>query len=1026
MTNKPMRTSRSRPVDRHVVPADAASAGDASHTDGIPHRELPLASQRNAAQVSRRRFLEAAGFTFSLAALSGCRRADEEFALPFVEQPAGRVPGAMTEYASTCAGCPAACGLLIGVRDGRPLKMEGMPEHPLSRGGLCAVGQALPLSLYDRLRLTVPQQAQKDATWSDVDKAIMQQLDDVAKKGGAVRFVTGTTSSPTLNASIAQFLDRFEDARHITFDAISCTAILDAHKATHGKRLLPHFHFDLAEVIVSFGADFLGTWISPVEYTAAWSKNRVPTADDAHMSYHVQFEGRMSLTGSKADHRYRLASDQYAVVLSYLVKRLATRAGQTVPEGTVGTPPVAPAVLSGIVDRLWQTRGKSLVLCDSQDVEVQKLVNAINHYLGNYGKTVDINRPSLQRQGNDADVLQLIEELEDGKVGALLVAGTDLIHNLPNGASVAETIGSVPLVISFADRLDDLAAHAHFVCPDVHPLLAWLDAEPIRGLVTLLQPTMRPLGKTRPILESLARWNGQDFSALQIVQKTWEKQFYPQVKKGSFRDFWERAVHDGFVELPLEQSRTAEFQADRVKLLGDRPASKGLSLALYSKVGLSESCHAHNAWLQELPDPITKVTWDNYVAVSAAVAEDLQIVDGDLVTLATDAGNCSVDLPALVQRGQHDRVVAVALAYGVKGTDRFANIGPEWLEGRPTTVKGTPIGKNVAPFIATQNGTFRYARDGVTLTKKGGRQDLAVTQTYDSLTVPKSVAPRGAEVRDLVQKTTLPAFAKDPSAGAPHHHHDSADQLWPDDHPKPRASWGMTIDLNKCSGCSACLIACQSENNVPVVGRDEVRRRREMHWIRIDRYYSGEGDAVRVDHQPMMCQHCDNAPCETVCPVLATVHSDEGLNEQAYNRCVGTRYCANNCPYKVRRFNWFKYQHDDEVQNLALNPDVTVRMRGVMEKCSMCIQRIEQAKIGARRRGEPLADGDAQTACQQSCPAHAITFGNLNDSASQVHDTAQNPRYYRVLEEFNFRPSVGYLRVVDNSDAEEAENGNHV
>ncbi len=1040
MTNHPKRTYSPVPAAHDgTVDPDASRSSDAAHAKSAP-------AHRDRATLSRRRFLEAAGFTVSLAALSGCRRADEELALPFVQQPVGRVPGRLSAYASTCAGCSAGCGLLIGVRDGRPLKMEGMPEHPLSRGGLCAVGQALPLGLYDSHRLTHPLHQGKQTTWSDLDGAIKVKLDELASSGGSIRFVTPTVTSPTLQACIDQFLSRFENARHVTYDAMSCSAILDAHEKTHGKRVLPHFRLDQARVIVSFGADFLGTWISPVEFTAAWSTGRAPAEGEPHMSYHVQLEGRMSLTGSNADRRFRLAPDEYAVTLSYLARELASKAGMSAPKGSVGTIPLPASELAEIVDRLWYARGESLVLCDSQDVEVQLLVNAINHYLGNYttandatgndatgngGKTVDIARPSRQKQSNDAAVLELIEELRTGKVSALFVAGTDLTHNLPDHEAMAEAIGNVPLVVSFAEREDDFATHAHFVCPDLHPLQSWMDAEPVSGTVCMSQPTMRPLGETRSILESLAHWSGRELSALEIVQDTWKKQIFPRVKADGFERFWEQAVHDGFVQASTEGGDASEFRIDAVKLLGDQlteegSAEKGLALTLHCKVGLPDSQHAHNAWLQELPDPISKVTWDNYVSISDDVARDMKIADGDVVLLKTADGGRSVELPALVQPGQHARVLAVALAYGVRGTDRFADIGPEWLEGRPTTVAGSFIGKNVANFVEPRNGELQYWCGNIKLRKTGRRHHLATTQRYQSLSLPPEVAPHGAEVRDIVQKTTLPAFAKDPHAGASRVHHHSGEQLWPEDHPQPGHSWGMVIDLNKCSGCSACLIACQSENNVPVVGKDEVRRQREMHWIRIDRYYSGEGDNVTVAHQPMMCHHCDNAPCETVCPVLATVHGAEGLNEQAYNRCVGTRYCANNCPYKVRRFNWFKYQHEDAVQNLAMNPDVTVRTRGVMEKCSMCVQRIEEAKINAKRNDRPLVDGEALTACQQSCPARAIEFGDLNDPTSRVHVAAKGPRSYRVLEEFNFRPSVGYLRMVRNSDAEEAENGDHV
>ncbi len=984
--------------------------------DGHADSESPAPQRAVANGLSRREFLEAAGFTLSLTTLGGCGRAPESTALPFVVQPEGMVPGRSQVYASTCGGCSAACGLLVGVRDGRPLKMEGMPEHPLSRGGLCAIGQALPLALYDSQRLTTPLADGKVAEWQAVDRAIAGQLAQLKASDGGIRFVTNTVTSPTLQATIDAFLAPYQDARHVTLDAVSCSAILDAHEKTHGARVLPHYRFGQAAVIVSFGADFLGTWISPVEFTAAWQTRRAPTAEHPEMSYHVQFEGRMSLTGGNADRRFRLPPGQYGVVLSHLASKLASLAGQAPPAGNLGESPIAEHELDDLVNRLWDARGESLVLSDSQDLAVQLLVNRINHILENNGKTVDLARPSRQRQGRDAAVVELIEELKAGKIAALFVAGTDLTHNLPDRDALVKAIGKTKLAVSFAEREDDFAAVAHFVCPDHHPLESWLDAEPIAGLVSLSQPTLQPLGGTRSILESLARWSGREDSAYNLLRDHWRTAIFPRAKVSSFQAFWDQSLHDGFAEFEAPAATLGDFQMDAVAAVGVEATDGGDILVLYSKVGLTDSRHAHNPWLQELPDPTTKVTWDNYACVSPATADRLKLADGELVRVETSAG-VSIELPALTQPGQHDRVVAIALAYGVRGTDRFANIGPQWLEGRPTVAPGERVGKNAAELIAVRDGRLHYDASGVTVTKAGGRRDLATTQEHHSLEVPPHVAPHGAEVRDIVQATTLADFAKDSHAGAPHAHHHGDTQFWAEDHPRTGHAWGLVVDLNKCTGCSACLIACQAENNVPVVGKDEVRRQREMHWLRIDRYYSGAGDDVDVAHQPMMCQHCDNAPCETVCPVLATVHSDEGLNEQAYNRCVGTRYCANNCPYKVRRFNWFKYAHEDPLQNLVLNPDVTVRSRGVMEKCSMCVQRIEEGKIAARQRGMPVADGDIQTACQQSCAAQAIVFGDINDGHSEIHQALQNPRQYRVLDEFNFRPSVAYLRVVKNREA---------
>jgi molybdopterin-containing oxidoreductase family iron-sulfur binding subunit len=436
--------------------------------------------------------------------------------------------------------------------------------------------------------------------------------------------------------------------------------------------------------------------------------------------------------------------------------------------------------------------------------------------------------------------------------------------------------------------------------------------------------------------------------------------------------------------------------------------SSGLALVLYAKTALPDGRHAYNPWLQELPDPVTKATWDNYASIAPALAAEMGINDGEVVRL--QVAGASVELPALIQPGQHERVVAVALGYGRMVSARFATAGPKWFERRPTLGANGFVGTNAAPFLQLENGTVRYWREGVTIASTGKRHPVAVTQDHNSLMAPKHL-DSGDGPRPIVQETTIEELraggARRESAHGVH-----GAELWPDDHPFAGHRWAMAIDLNACTGCSACVIACQVENNVPVTGKDEVLRNREMHWIRIDRYYSGPPSDVEVVHQPMMCQHCEHAPCETVCPVLATVHSAEGLNQQIYNRCVGTRYCANNCPYKTRRFNWFEYSREDRLANLVLNPDVTVRSRGVMEKCSFCVQRIQDAKAEAKLQNRELLDGEIQTACQQTCPAQAIVFGDLNNPMSKVAGRMNSSRSYRVLEELNVRPSVNYLKVV--------------
>jgi Fe-S-cluster-containing dehydrogenase component/anaerobic selenocysteine-containing dehydrogenase len=996
--------------------------------DGQP-LPAPPQEELGPTHIGRRRFLEAAGFTVSAVALSGCddMRARVETASPLRDNPEGLVPGRSRQYASTCAGCDAACGLLIGVRDGRPLKMEGLPEHPLSQGGLCAVGQALPLGLYDSKRLEQPLIAGKHANWSDVDQNIAAKLQEIQNSGGEVRFVTNTITSPTLQQSINEFLKPHKNAKHIVFDAISHSAILDAHEKTHGERVLPHYQIERADVIVSFGADFLGTWISPVEFTKAWSKRRVPSADHPDMSHHVQFESRMTLSGSKADQRIVIEPGDEGLILSHLASKVAKLAKQTPPNASLEDSPVADDMLSAIADRLWHAKGKSAILSGSQDVEVQVIVNYLNHLLASEGSTINLRQPSFQAQGNDRDVAQLIDEITAGKVAALFVAGTDLTHNLPNREKLAAAMGDIPLVVSFADREDDFSQLATHVCPDHHGLESWSDAEPVSGTVSLCQPALRPLTGSRSILESLAVWSDKPASALEIVKKSWRERIYSRAKNAAeFDRFWNSTLRQGFASVAPRTTDVGSFKIDAVKLIEKSPEQSGFSLILHPSVGIRETRHAQNPWLQELPDPISKITWDNYLSISAKLAEKQSLESGDVVRISVDEGgvdedSASVELPVFIQPGQNENTVAAALGYGVKGTERFADVGPQWFDARTTVGANGLVGTNVAPLLALDKNSIGYTRSNVRITKTGRHHELASTQEHDSIDVPAHLAPPGARRRPIIEETTLGEYQKDQHAGDLAHHHGQDADLWPADHPKPDHNWAMTIDLNTCSGCSACVIACQSENNVPVVGRDEVRRQREMHWIRIDRYYSGEDEEVDVSHQPMMCQHCDNAPCETVCPVLATVHSEEGLNQQVYNRCVGTRYCANNCPYKVRRFNWFNYPFDDSLANLALNPDVTVRTRGVMEKCSMCVQRIQEAKSEASHTGVLIGDQTIQTACQQSCPANAIVFGDLNDPESKVSEAMHDPRRYRVLEEINVQPSVGYLRIVRNRDGENHE-----
>jgi len=960
--------------------------------------------------VDRRDFLKIAGFTFGGVLLAGCQPAKVEKAIPFLIKPEEVTPGVSTWYATTCGGCTAGCGVMAKNRDGRPIKLEGIPDHPISDGGLCPIGQAHLLELYDSQRLMNPMMNGVLSSWDVVDEVIRKKLDLVKKEDGSVRILTGTITSPTTKAAIQKFLSQFRNANHIQYDALSCSAILDAHEKTHGVRILPHYRFDKAEIIVSFDADFLGTWISPVEFTAAYRKGRTLEGTPPKFSYHVQFESRISLTGNNADKRISLPPDKLRSLLQQLAAELSSLAGRSFPIHSQ-----TDDFIKTLAKKLWNAREKSLVVCGLNDIQSQVIVNYINNLLGSYGSTVDIDTPSYQKQGNDAQVLKLIDELKAGKISALIVYDANPVYSLPNGNEFAELMKKISLTVTVTSRLDETASVSQFVLPQPHALETWNDGEPVAGIFTMTQPVITVFGQSRPFLENLFVWLGEKKSAYDVIQEYWQKNiFYLQKTERSFQLFWDKAVYNGFVKVDVHAKKMLVFNTNNVNWDDSGIGKIGDStynLVIYPTIALLDGRHAHNPWLQELPDPVTKIVWDNYISISRTTAEKLGVNQGDILRIESDGK--ILELPAHIQPGQNDKIVAVALGYGRKGTDRFMNIGPQWLEARPTVLPNELVGKNAAEFLKFENGSLLYDAQKISIKKTGEKHLLACTQEHHSLRVPEHLDPTHGEKRSIVQETTFVSFIKNPLSGSFEKH--PLDTLWPEDHKYTGHHWGMVIDLTACTGCSACVISCQAENNIPVVGKDEVFRNREMTWIRIDRYYD-EKNENSVAHQPMMCQHCGNAPCETVCPVLATVHSEEGLNQQVYNRCVGTRYCSNNCPYKVRRFNWFDYEHGDDMHKLVLNPDITVRERGVMEKCSLCVQRIQEAKIEAKNKGVAIKDGDIQPACAQSCPAKAIVFGDMNDPNSELVQRMKNPRYYRVLEEIGVRPSVGYMTLVRNRE----------
>ncbi|PST84710.1 molybdopterin oxidoreductase [Pedobacter yulinensis] len=990
---------------------------------------LPIEDVLNEAGLStvtpRRDFLKALGFGLGAVTLAACQTAPLHKSIPYLVKPEEVIPGIPNFYVSTFKGQ----SILVKTREGRPIKIEPNPNAGEFSRGTDAQAQASVLDLYDVSKLKKPVvNGNKDANWKDVDAFVKGELNKVQASGKKIRIVSSTVHSPSAKAVIADFAAAYPTTKHVQYDAVSYTGIIKANENSFGKAVLPKYNFNKADVIVSFGADFLGTWLNCEENTAQYVSNRdAKSLKGGKMSRHIQFETGMSLSGTNADSRITIKLSEEGPALIALYNAVT---GQALAGGTLGNNAVADKAVKLAARELVNAKGRSVVLCGSNDVSTQILVNAINSALGNYGTTIDLDNPLQKYAGNDAAFAELVNEMNRGEVGAVFFLDSNPAYDAPDTKAFVEALKKVTLTVSFADREDETASLCKVIAINNNYLESWGDASMYAGYFSVVQPTINPVFNTRQAEESLLNWSNNPVKEYyQYVRSYWEKNILPAAGKT-----WRDVLQTGVIALPAKPAGTYSFG---LSLAAVAPAivnrskalEKDVQLHVYESIPMRDGKHANNAFLQELPDPVSKVTWDNYVALAPKFAEELGLAEFDLVRVKADNGY-EVILPLLIQPGQARGTASIALGYG------RTKVGKA----------GDNVGKNAYPFVKYVNGTLQYANT-VKLEKAGGREELAQTQTHHSF-----------EGRNVIRETTLANYLKNPASGSGNDHakHKTYD-LW-DKWETPGNKWVMAIDLNACTGCGSCIVACNVENNIPVVGKDEVRRRREMHWIRIDRYYSFNEDAghkeaheggahgtgsgiqsvtketeiaelqnldnVSVVHQPMLCQHCDHAPCETVCPVLATVHSSDGLNQMAYNRCVGTRYCANNCPYKVRRFNWFNYWNDSRFDNymnneftqLVLNPDVTARSRGVMEKCTMCIQRIQGGKLEAKLEKRPLRDGDIKMACQQACSANAIIFGDANDPDSEVSKALRNERVYYVLEEINTQPGIGYMTKVRNVD----------
>lgn len=980
---------------------------------------------------SRRDFLKVLGFGLTATTLSACMEARTRKAIPYVVKPDDITPGVANWYASTT---PEGVPVLVKSREGRPIKLEGNPDSTLTQGGLSAIGHAGVLGLYDEDRLKSPLKGTNPTDWDTTDKEIIAALNAIKSTGGKVRVLSHTVSKPATLSAVNEFLSGFADAQHVVYDPVSVSAIAQSHELNFGKKAIPFYHFDRAEVIVSFSCDFLGTWIDPVTFARAYSKHRDP---DGKMSRHLQFESILSTTGAKADLRFPIKPTQQGVALLNLHNKIANRLGKPVIPG-VPTYNVAMNGLDKAAADLLQAQGKSLVVCGTNDVAIQQIVNAINAMLGNYGATLDLDSPILFKQGDDRKMDALVGEMKRGEVAFLLVYGANPVYDTVYGEELAEAIKKVGTSVSLAYKTDETSEVCTYTCPDHHYLESWGDYRQTGKNLSLVQPAVNPIFKTRQVEDSFLRWAGNTTPFKQYLEAYWRTNFFPlQATTGyaDFTTFWNETLRKGVFELssgtPSAYTFNADILAAAQPLINQfNQAAEGNELVIYEKVSIGDGKYANNPWLQELPDPITRICWDNYLTVSVSFAEKNGLNIGDVVRLSLSEK--TVNVPVMVQPGQANNTFGLALGYG------------RTMGGKVIKKTG---GVNAYPFLRFAAGCVQNTVVGVNVSKTGSTYKLALTQTFNTLYDPEKGKRFGDDYdrSEAIVKETSLAYYKDKKGDNPYADSQKEYQekkkhlvsLWDAYIETPEYQplyWSMAIDLNKCTGCGACVVSCNAENNIPVVGKEEVSRRRSMHWLRIDRYYSGDAESPEVVFQPMLCQHCDNAPCETVCPVLATVHSNEGLNQMAYNRCVGTRYCANNCPYKVRRFNWFSYYNgtqfrdvnpaQNELGKLVLNPDVTVRFRGVMEKCSFCVQRLQEAKLRAKVNADSTLakpeDGAVKTACQQSCPTGAIVFGDRNDRNSEVHKSMLHERSYLVLEEIKTLPKVHYMTLVRNRDKEES------
>ncbi len=968
--------------------------------------------------TSRRDFLKYVGFSTAAATIAACEGPVVK-SIPYVFQPERIVPGVAEYYATTMADGFDFSSVLVKAREGRPIKIEWNDKATAKAAGGARV-HASVLSLYDTKRLQNPLVDGADVTWKTFNKSVQNDLDTVGDK--QIVLLTQTFASPSTSKLVEDFKVKYPTAKHVVYDAISEHATLEAFNAKYGVRALPNYNFAKAKTIVSIGADILGDWQGG-GFDADYAKSHTPT--NGEMSKHYQFEANLTSTGGNADVRVLASPSAQKSILVEIYKQIT---GDSVSSKL---PSEYQKKVADAVNHLKKGRSNSVVVTGLQDKAAQFLALQINEALNS--SVIDVVNYRLIRQGSDADVMSVVKDMNAGKVGAVIMCGVDPAYTLPNAESFLAGLKKVKTTVSFALKKNKTAALCKYVGALPHYLESWGDIQFTRSEFGLMQPTIQKLFNTKQFQDCLLTWSGNDTS-------------YYDYLKNNFSSYsngvsWNTALHDGVFTSSMEEvgsEPSTNTSASQMASQLLKSSSKGsFELTLYSKIAMGDGKGANNPWLQEFPDPITRNTWDNYLTISKKDADELDLenritsngaIDGDIVDIKL--GNTIVsNVPIMVQPGQAPGTLGLALGYGqVEGLQEEMKVG----------VNAYPLYNN---FITTQS---------VEISKVDGNHEFASLQLQNTMAGRKDIIVE-TTLADFVNKdkeewNPTPMFSKDHIE----YPFDSKEvNLWQQFDRSIGHHFNLSIDLNSCTGCGACIIACHSENNVPVVGKAEVRNNRNMHWLRIDRYYSA-GDTFKeeqeryetdgaLDHhrnvevesfdnpqvafQPVMCQHCNHAPCETVCPVGAIGHGRQGQNQMTYNRCIGTRYCGNNCPYKVRRFNWFKYNRNDEFDyhmnndlgRMVLNPDVTVRSRGVMEKCSFCMQMTQKSILDAKRDGRPVKDSEFQTACSNACDSGALVFGDVNDKSSEVYKKLQDDRKFYLLGYLGVKPNVFYQTKVTNS-----------